>query len=168
MELSFFESFSFRFQGPLSDVDAAKNLAPAAACVLAPRMPSALRAEILAWPFASKSPFSDSWYDRPGKDWDHTPEGCLRVSDHWNFLAKGRRHCPTSKPMALGNGAWALGRWNGTAFDILFEARPAGADEAKRAAAESAAARTFEGQRLLNRLNLKFPKAVLRASKAAA
>ncbi len=77
------------------------------------------------WTEVYQSPFGNSLYSLPGKTWDNTPLGCLRVADHWNFTNKKRpvpagqtTHCPSDRP--VGDG-WALGRWDGEKFVILKE-----------------------------------------------
>gem|GEM_PF-3605181 len=62
------------------------------------------------WPGLSKSPFSRSFYSCREKRWDFTPEGCERVSDHWNFRSRRHRcppgggsvHCRTDRPVPNG------------------------------------------------------------------
>ena len=49
-------------------------------------MPQKVKDIILGWEYVSKSPFSDSYYNCKGKDWDNTPNGCIRIADHWNFI----------------------------------------------------------------------------------
>src|SRR3989304_1255497 len=49
-------------------------------------MPKTVKDIILGWEYVSKSPFSDSYYNCKGKDWDNTPNGCIRIADHWNFI----------------------------------------------------------------------------------
>lgn len=80
-------------------------------------LPDAFREELLSWPVIVKSPHSRSFYNMKGKRWDHTPEGCLRLSDHWNFKSrKGaangqiQRHCITDKPVS-NNTHWALAEY---------------------------------------------------------
>ncbi len=59
--------------------------------------------EILqAWPELRKSPFSRSFYSTRAKTWEFTPHGCERISDHWNFRSRGRRHCRTDRPVPNG------------------------------------------------------------------
>jgi DNA polymerase III sliding clamp (beta) subunit (PCNA family) len=48
-------------------------------------MPKNVRDIISNWEFVSKSPYSESYYNCEGKDWNNTPDGCIRISDHWNF-----------------------------------------------------------------------------------
>lgn len=81
-------------------------------------MPVAAGEAMLTWATVFKSPFGNSFYSMPGKTWTHTPEGCLRIADHWNFTNKkhgGKRfiHCPTDKEVPMGT--WAMGRWEGGA-----------------------------------------------------
>lgn len=82
-------------------------------------MPLAAREVIKSWPIRSKSPFSLSFYDVESgqKTWDHTPLDSHRISDHWNFRARGATHCPTDVPVE--NKVWALGKWDGTQYVIL-------------------------------------------------
>jgi hypothetical protein len=82
-------------------------------------LPQELRDEIAGWPIVSQSPFSDSFYNVPSgeKTWTHTPEGSLRISDHWNFPARDMLNCPTDVPVR--NGWWSLGRWENDHYKIL-------------------------------------------------
>ena len=61
-------------------------------------MPQELRNEINSWEYVSKSPYSHSFYNMAGKSWSNTPEGILRISDHWNFHSRGEIHCQTTTP----------------------------------------------------------------------
>ncbi len=60
-------------------------------------MPSAFRDEIAGWGYVSQSPYSYSFYNMPSKSWDSTPEGIVRISDHWNFFSSGSMHMVTDK-----------------------------------------------------------------------
>lgn len=56
-------------------------------------MPDAAIEEILSWEVQSKSPYSHSYYNAE-VDWDHKPEGSLRLSDHWGWTDDfGITHC---------------------------------------------------------------------------
>jgi hypothetical protein len=56
-------------------------------------MPEEAIEEVLSWQFYSKSPYSHSYYNAE-VDWDHKPEGSLRLSDHWSWEdVYGIRHC---------------------------------------------------------------------------
>lgn len=50
----------------------------------------------------SASPYnrygSGSYYSKEGKTWGTTPEGIIRISDHWNFLSQGKLHCRLEQP----------------------------------------------------------------------
>jgi hypothetical protein len=92
-------------------------------------MPSELADKIAAeWKVVFPSPFGSSLYDTPDKTWGHTPEGSLRVSDHWNFRNKKYRnqlpkgqivHCPTDRP-PIEDG-WTLARFENGVYVILEE-----------------------------------------------
>lgn len=62
------------------------------------------------------SPFnkvnSGSFYSKEGKSWNYTPEGTIRVSDHWNFYSRGEVHCTTDVPAEKLIGKWAVGQYN--------------------------------------------------------
>jgi hypothetical protein len=83
-------------------------------------MPQEMIDEIVAWEIKCKSPFSHSYYNvRAGeKTWDDTPLGSLRISDHWNFKANGKVHCPTDRPVA-NNARWTLAQWDGEQYVVL-------------------------------------------------
>ncbi len=71
-------------------------------------LPEAYREVIRSWPDVQKSPYSRSFYSDRGKSWQHTPDGCERISDHWNFRGKRRRgpqqtHCRTDRPITNGS-----------------------------------------------------------------
>lgn len=70
-------------------------------------MPNAIAEVVVSWARVSRSPFSDSFYSFPGKTWDHTPEGIVRASDHWNFTSRGEVHCRTDIPVP-NNTHWTL------------------------------------------------------------
>lgn len=40
-----------------------------------------------------KSPYSFSFYNSNDIDWNHKPEGSLRLANHWNFKSRNKRHC---------------------------------------------------------------------------
>ena len=77
-----------------------------------------MREAIANWPEKCQSPFSASYYScREGeKDFGITPPDCLRISDHWNFRARGSPHCITDISVPRGN--WALGHWDGEKWRI--------------------------------------------------
>ena len=76
-------------------------------------MPKALSREIASWDYISKSPLSNSFYNMPGKTWDNTPDGIIRVSDHWNFTNRRHRgiHCRTDVDVD-NNEEWVMARYD--------------------------------------------------------
>jgi hypothetical protein len=82
------------------------------------QMPAVFIQEVESWPEAYKSPYGPSYYSMPGKTWEHTPEGILRVADHWNFANhQFGIQCPTDRK--VGKKSWAMGRWEGDRFTIV-------------------------------------------------
>lgn len=84
-------------------------------------MPVEIKDAVMSWAKATKSPYSQSYYNlAPGeKDWGKTPIGSLRASDHWNFVAKQSRHCHTLvRPVPPRT--WSIGQWNGDCYVILM------------------------------------------------
>lgn len=69
-------------------------------------MPDAIAEAIRSWPHILKSPFSNSFYSLLGKTWDFTPAACRRASDHWNFVARARKHCITDQRIPANH--WAI------------------------------------------------------------
>jgi hypothetical protein len=61
------------------------------------------------------SPMSNSFYSMP-VDGSYFPVGCIRISDHWNFIKDGQRRCITDK--LLLTGLWAIGKWDGNVWVI--------------------------------------------------
>lgn len=55
---------------------------------------------------------SGSFYDCEDKTWDYTPDGSIRVSDHWNFYSRGKYHCLTDICNDRLIGKWAVGKYN--------------------------------------------------------
>ena len=82
-------------------------------------LPSLFREVIRDWPEKCQSPFSDSFYSCQNgeKDFGKTPKGCYRISDHWNFMARGSLHCQTDIRVKRSN--WALGHWDGERWHII-------------------------------------------------
>jgi hypothetical protein len=81
-------------------------------------LPETMWATIKGWDFASRSPFSDSFYSKPGKSWTHTPADSLRISDHWNFESQGEMHSVTDKPVE-NNSHWTLARYDNGTWQVL-------------------------------------------------
>jgi hypothetical protein len=84
------------------------------------QMPLEFIQEIESWPVVHQSPYSNSYYNlRTGeKTWDHTPEGSLRISDHWNFPAHGSIHCRTDRPVRMRKW-WTLAQWRQDRYIVL-------------------------------------------------
>lgn len=79
-------------------------------------MPVEAQKERDSWKIVNKSPYSQSYYNSWDIDWDHKPEGSLRISDHWNFYSKGKDHCVTD---IKGPVWWALGKYDNGIYKIL-------------------------------------------------
>lgn len=90
-------------------------------------MPQQVIKHIINHSIINPSPYnrsdSGSYYNTPDKDWDFTPDGTIRLSDHWNFISPGSRHCITSTPVE--NYKWVVAKYNaatGTYYVIdVFE-----------------------------------------------
>lgn len=65
----------------------------------------------------SQSPYSESFYSAEGITWDYKPEGSLRLSDHWNFMSKGKVHCATTNPNF--KQGWAVGKYKDGKYEIV-------------------------------------------------
>lgn len=78
-------------------------------------MPEALRLFVIK-EANNKSPYNGettgSFYDCDDKSWDYTPDGSIRVSDHWNFYSRGKYHCLTDIPNERIEGKWVTARYN--------------------------------------------------------
>lgn len=85
------------------------------------KIPEELKREIKKWSVIVKSPYSESFYSSDQIDWGYKPEGCYRVSDHWNFTARGsnRIHCVTDKEVE-NNKEMSLGKYEDGVFKILM------------------------------------------------
>ena len=83
------------------------------------KVPNEFRELMKSWEHAHKSPYSNSYYDveEGKKDWNRTPEGCCRISDHWNFKSNGENHCCTDVNVKTGN--WTLAIWDKDHYKII-------------------------------------------------
>jgi hypothetical protein len=72
-------------------------------------MPDELLEMIYKWGFIKKSPYGHSYYNKR-KDWNGFVDGGIRISDHWNFFAKGNVHCKTKTPVK-NNKYWYVGKY---------------------------------------------------------
>lgn len=75
--------------------------------------------EMLTWNTINKSPYSASFYNSYNIDWDSKPEGSLRISDHWNFMSKGKMHCKLNTTKEYLQNTWILGKFiNGEYVEV--------------------------------------------------
>lgn len=84
-------------------------------------LPRQIRKKMQSWETISKSPYGWSWYSIPGKTWNHTPEGCIRVSDHWNWVNATGTHCQTNRPVR--NGDWTMARYESGVWVVIVSMR---------------------------------------------
>jgi hypothetical protein len=90
-------------------------------------LPEKALEEIITWKNVHKSPCSYSFYSNT-KEWNHTEEGTIRISDHWNFIAERhakrtgdcRIHAVTDIPV-LPHGNWYKGVYSDSkkCFNII-------------------------------------------------
>jgi len=72
-------------------------------------IPVELLKEISTWNKIVKSPYGSSFYNAK-VDWNYKEHNSLRISNHWNFSAKGKLHCQTTTPVP--EGKWAIGQFD--------------------------------------------------------
>ncbi|GAA0076570.1 hypothetical protein UT300005_09480 [Clostridium sp. CTA-5] len=77
--------------------------------------------EINKFEYINKSPYSLSYYNVPGVSWDHKPEGSLRISDHWNFISHGNKHCLLADTEEEIQNNWMLAKYIDGQYHILKE-----------------------------------------------
>lgn len=82
------------------------------------RMPFKISSAMTKWDYTSKSPYSFSYYNMPGKSWEHTPEGIIRVADHWNFYSRGEQHCITDVPVE-DNTHWTIAQYQNGTYHVI-------------------------------------------------
>jgi hypothetical protein len=75
------------------------------------QMPEEILNHIRNWDNIKKSPYSCSLYSENEIGWNHKPDGCFSVSDHWNFYLQGKYHKITDK-MVINNTHITLCRFN--------------------------------------------------------
>lgn len=68
-----------------------------------------------------KSPYSQTYYDTDNISWEHKPEGSLRISDHWNFESKGKKHCELYNVNSYIENNWILAQYKEGKYHILKE-----------------------------------------------
>lgn len=81
-------------------------------------MPVKFRNIINSWDYISRSPYSASYYNMAGKTWDNTPEGIIRISDHWNFYSQGKKHIITDVPVE-NNTHWTMAQYHDGIWHVL-------------------------------------------------
>jgi hypothetical protein len=85
-------------------------------------MPSELRLFTLNNCIAA-SPYnkytSGSYYNTKEKSWDFTPEGAIRVSDHWNFYSRGTKHCITDIDNSKIEGKWITAQYYNGIWNVI-------------------------------------------------
>ncbi len=77
--------------------------------------------EINKFEYINKSPYSLSYYNVPGVSWDYKPEGSLRISDHWNFVSNGNKHCLLADAEEEIQNNWILAKYIDGQYHILKE-----------------------------------------------
>lgn len=77
--------------------------------------------EINKFEYINKSPFSDSYYNTNEITWDYKPEGSIRISDHWNFISKGKLHCQLSNTTDYIEDCWYMAQYKEGKYKILKE-----------------------------------------------
>ena len=83
--------------------------------------PKEVLEEINKFDYINKSPYSSTYYNVPAITWDYKPEGSLRISDHWNFLSHGTKHCPLAHTEEVIQNNWILGKYIDGKYEILKE-----------------------------------------------
>lgn len=84
-------------------------------------LPEELFQEMMSWKLLIMSPYGSSFYSDI-VDWDYKEIGSYRISNHWNFTAKGAVHCRTSSNVQ-NNTHWTLAKFNGETFDVIKSIR---------------------------------------------
>lgn len=67
-----------------------------------------------------KSPYSFSYYS--GKvSWTYKEDKSYRLSDHWNFISQGKKHCETTTPVN-NNTHWTIAQYdsNTNKYNIIM------------------------------------------------
>jgi len=74
-------------------------------------IPDEIIEKMKSWNVIMKSPWSNSFYSSEDISWNSKPDGSFRVSDHWNFETKGKKHCLTDGPVK-NHTNFSLGKFN--------------------------------------------------------
>ena len=83
--------------------------------------PKEVLKEISKFNYINKSPYSLSYYNVPNVTWDYKPEGSLRISDHWNFISHGEKHCILEGVEDKVENNWMLAKYIDGRYHILKE-----------------------------------------------
>lgn len=84
-------------------------------------IPREVLEEIKTFDYINKSPYSLSFYNVPNITWEHKPEGSLRISDHWNFISHGKKHCVLENREEYIENNWMLAKYECGKYHILKE-----------------------------------------------
>lgn len=83
--------------------------------------PKEVLEEIKKFNHINKSPYSLSYYNVPNVTWDYKPEGSLRISDHWNFISHGEKHCIIEGVEEKIENHWILAKYVDRKYHVLKE-----------------------------------------------
>ncbi|HEX9027263.1 MAG TPA: hypothetical protein VF839_12470 [Clostridium sp.] len=83
--------------------------------------PKEVLEEINKFEYINKSPYSSTYYNVPEITWDYKPEGSLRISDHWNFVSHGTKHCLLDHTEKVIQNNWILAKYIDGKYQILKE-----------------------------------------------
>lgn len=83
--------------------------------------PKEVLEEINNFEYINKSPYSLTFYNVPEVTWDYKPEGSLRISDHWNFVSHGTKHCLLDNTEKTIQNNWILAKYIEGKYQILKE-----------------------------------------------
>jgi len=81
--------------------------------------PKEVLEEINKFEYINKSPYSLTYYNVPEITWDYKPEGSLRISDHWNFVSRGTKHCLLAHTEEVIQNNWILAKYIDGKYQIL-------------------------------------------------
>lgn len=83
--------------------------------------PNDVREEIAKFESINKSPYSESYYNTDEIDWNYKPEGSLRISDHWNFMSHGEKHCMLDYTEEKIDNNWILAKYIQGKYHVIKE-----------------------------------------------
>lgn len=70
------------------------------------------------WEELSMSPYSYSIYNKSNIEWNSKPEGSFRISDHWNFISNGEKHCIMEDETL--NNKWLLCQYKDGIYHVVM------------------------------------------------